>query len=73
MDKIKQYYKICDIKPEYYNIYDQFTKPSRKKIVFNGRELELYYVNEFGTYVDEPIDYKVGGSEKNKIICLDFN
>ena len=70
MDKIRQYNKITDVKPEYYNLYIPMNKASKKKIIFNGKELELHYVKEFGTYVDDPHEFKVGGSEKNKITCL---
>lgn len=61
MEKIIQYYKITNIKPEYHVLHKPLYKPSRKRIILNGKELELHYLAEFGTYVNEEI------FEKNKI------
>lgn len=51
MEKIKQYYKITNIKPEYHVLYTPFYKPSKKRILLNGKELELHYIEEFGFYI----------------------
>lgn len=50
MEKILQYYKIADIKPEYHTLYMPFYKPSKKRILFNGKELELHFDDEFQVY-----------------------
>ena len=68
MDKIIQYHKLSIVKPEYSIAYKPYMKPSPKKIILNGKELELYYSTEFGSYVAN-IEYakKVGG--KDTLIC----
>ena len=53
MDKIKQYYQISLVKPEYHIIYPPFYKASLKRIKFNGLELELHYSKEFDSYFTE--------------------
>ena len=59
MDKIKQYHKITNIKPEYHILIAPFYNPSRKRIIFNGKELELHYSNEFKMYIDEKINLNI--------------
>ena len=41
MNKIKQYYEIAAIKPDYHKLNLPIHKPSQKKIILNGMELEL--------------------------------
>lgn len=69
MDKIKQYYKLTNIKPEYYALTIPYYTASKKRITFNAKELILYYLEEFGIYTD--IIEKRGGSEKIEIFLLD--
>lgn len=75
MEKINQYYKITNVKPEYHRLDPPYYKPSKKRIMFNGKELELHYLNEFKTYIsDETIqDFKksiTGGSDSKKILVI---
>lgn len=70
MDKIKQYYKMTNIKPEYHVLEAPYYTPSKKRIIFNGKELELHYSNEFHTYLDEDT-FKIGGNE-NKMIVMNL-
>jgi|GEM_PF-4439142 len=72
MDKIKQYYEITNVKPDYHTLKLAYYKPSRKRILFNGKELELHYQEEFQTYADEKEVF--GGKELNSkkaliIVC----
>lgn len=73
MEKIFQYYKITNIKPEYHILNSSFIKPSKKRIYFNGKELELQYLKEFGSYITrEEIMTKRGRNEFGKILVLEF-
>ena len=60
MEKINQYYKITNIKPEYHILDPPYYVPSKKRIIFNGKELELHYLNEFKTYLENET-FKIGG------------
>lgn len=66
MNKINQYYAISLIKPEYHITYPLFYKASRKRILFNGLELELYYSKEFDSYVTNEELMNEKNNEKNK-------
>lgn len=68
MDKIFQYYKITNVKPDYHILESPYYNSSNKRIIFNGKDLELHYSDEFHTYIEEPLKYTVGGSEKKVII-----
>lgn len=50
MDKIIQYYKLCDIKSSYFQLIIPFLRASHKKIVLNNKEVQLYYNKEFKTF-----------------------
>jgi len=77
MDKIQQYYKITNVKPEYHVLYIPYHKPSKKRIVLNGNELELHYVDEFSVYVEKNNELKVGAGplqiseKKNLFVSFD--
>lgn len=43
MEKIRQYYKISDIKPKYHELVMPYYKTSPSRIDINLDELELYY------------------------------
>ena len=74
MDKITQYYQITNVKPEYYVLDPPYYKASKKRIIFNGKELELHYENEFGAYVENlyKFDPKVLGGYQKKILCINI-
>jgi hypothetical protein len=64
MDKINQYYKISQVKPEYHVLFAPYYIPSKKRIILNGKELELHYYTEFQTYIEgDPASF-IGGCEK---------
>jgi hypothetical protein len=71
MEKIQQYYKLAAIKPEYSILHKPYFRPSAKKIILNGKELELFYVAEFDSYVPNIEAAKKGGGEKN-ILILEY-
>jgi hypothetical protein len=56
MDKIKQYLQITNIKPEYHILEQPYYKVTKKKLILNGKELELYYLDEFDSYIENPKD-----------------
>lgn len=58
MDQIRQYQKVTNVKPDYHVLRIPFDRPSKKRIIFNGKELELHYDREFGIYVEEIEEYK---------------
>lgn len=80
MDKIKQYYQITNVKPEYYVLISSYFKPSRKRIIFNGKELELHYNDEFKIYLEDELhkfsrkENLIGASEevneKNLVLLI---
>lgn len=70
MDIIKQYYLITETKPEYHDLIAPYVKPSKKKIIFNGLELELHYNREFGMYIDAEL--KMGSAEDQQITIVDL-
>ncbi len=53
MDKIRQYHAITEIRPEYHELVPPYAKASRNKIVFNEREIELFYDREFNLFVEK--------------------
>ena len=61
MDKIRQYYKINDIKPKYHELLMPFYKTNPAKIDINLREIELYYNKHLDMYEEKNIK---GGEEK---------
>jgi hypothetical protein len=70
MDKIRQYQLIVEIKPGYHGLIHPYFKPSKRKVILNIRELELYYSHELGIYFPG----KTGGNDSPKeliITCLD--
>ena len=71
MDKIHQYYKLAAIKPEYNVLHKPYYKSSAKKVTLNGKELELFYVTEFDSYVPSIEAAKKGGDcgcKKNIVV-----
>ena len=79
MDKITQYYKLTNIKPDYYTLNLPYYVATKKRIVFNGKELELHYVNEFGVYAEteakakaEAKDERTKGGATQKITIVDM-
>ena len=55
MDKIKQFQKITDIKPQYKKLTHPFHKTSITKIKFFTKEYELQY-NDIGVWEDTDVD-----------------
>lgn len=71
MNKIHQYIRITNIKPEYHILENIINKPSIKRITLNGKELELHYIDEFGAYVEKP--YVFTGSFDKKILIINLS
>jgi hypothetical protein len=51
MEKITQYLKICQVRPDYQNLFTPYQSSSRKRITFNLEEIELHYQEDFGIYL----------------------
>jgi hypothetical protein len=88
MDRILQYQKLIDVKPEYYILSTPYRQASHKRFIFNVKELELWYDEEFDVFTPGPPSSqkeekknhnrrdrrgKRGGNEKSQIIFLEFN
>ncbi len=73
MNKISQYYKLSEIKPDYHKLLLPYNVSSRKKILFNEKELELHYVNEFKIYIADNFTSKPikGANENVQILFID--
>lgn len=71
MEKIRQYYQITRIKPDYHELIAPIHRASREKILFNAKEIELYYNTELGIFTDSPdmVPKKVGACEA---VNIDF-
>jgi hypothetical protein len=72
MERIKQYYKLTNIKPKYYELMIPYYKTSKAKIQSNLNELELYY-NSYSNMYEETtreIKEKKGGLEDDKVVVL---
>lgn len=54
MEKIQQYLKICQIRPDYQILVTPYHQASRKRIIFNLEETELQYQEDFGIYLPMP-------------------
>lgn len=78
MDKILLYQKISEIKPEYRKLHPPYVNPSASKILFNLKELDLHYLEEFGAYVtiDKLKEFenkgKKGGGPKKQILVVEL-
>lgn len=64
MEKIQQYLKINDIRPDYHRLLAPYERPSHKKIVMNLKEIELHYQKEFGIFIPAPNPPTRGGVEE---------
>lgn len=56
MDKIKQYYNITNIKPDYFELELPLYRATKKRITLNGQELELFYNDELNYYFESDSD-----------------
>jgi len=70
MNQIYQYYKITNVKPDYYKLVSPYYNASKKRIIFNGKEVELHYSTEFKIYTEDQ-SKKIGSSELN-VLCINF-
>lgn len=83
MDRIHQYLKICQVRPDYYNIPIPYQAITKKRLTFTLEETNLQFDKERGMYVAEPSkkddqkqgdqkqgDQKQGGHEKNQISVM---
>jgi hypothetical protein len=70
MDYIEQYRQLIDIKPDYHKLEIPYFRASKKRFVFNTKELELWRSEEFGVFRDAPIGSRKEGSNNEKIMCL---
>jgi hypothetical protein len=70
MDRIRQYHKLSEVKPDYYKLEIPILKPSHKRLVFTTKELQMWLHQEFGVYTEKKS--KIGGSTGVTCACLDF-
>lgn len=70
MEKIKQYYEISIIKPDFHKLYHPFYKPSIKRIELNNLEMLLHYSNEFKTYISDSKSEKIKGSNESNLLIV---
>jgi hypothetical protein len=71
MNRIRQYQKILEIKPEYHVLRRPFEQASQKRFIFNVHEMNLWLGEDGSTYLEEPDKSKGpkrgGDNEEQKI------
>jgi hypothetical protein len=70
MDLIKQYYKLDEIKPAYYQTPVPYFAPSNKRVIFNMKELELHYNENFDVYLKSTKNNKIKTGGKPRKITI---
>lgn len=81
MDKLKQYYTISEIKPDYHRLLAPYNRPGQQKIKMNLAEISLYYLREFGIYIpDKPVEGSAEILEDScvevehpKVLCMEMD
>lgn len=64
MDRILQYQKLTNIKPEYHQLRTPYYQTSRYRFRYNIKEISLWYSEELGIFIDE--DRKNRRDQKNQ-------
>jgi hypothetical protein len=80
MDYLRQYLRLVEVKPVYYELTIPYFRSSQRRFTFNVEELELWRAKEFGVLrpgdAEKPIKGGGGNGEEpssvQKIICLEF-
>lgn len=73
MDTIREYQKLSDIKPAYHKVHIPYHKPSARRIVFNLKQIELYYSRADDAYVKEKNITTLGGDDTHTIYIVDLD
>jgi hypothetical protein len=75
METIREYQRLSEIKPAYHRLHIPYHKPSARRIVFNLKQVELYYSPTDDAYVTEKNSTARGGDDDNThtIYVVDLN
>lgn len=69
MDRIHQYHKLSEVKPDYYKLEVPILRATHQRAVFTTKELDLWLQKEFDVYSVSPARKKTGAAQSG-ITCV---